>query len=305
MTGDAIRSTQRQTFLGEGLRWDARSQELLAVDILAGQVYRARVADDGSLSPVCEYWLPGTVGAIVPVHDDEGWLLAAGRGFVYLTPDGSVRPLAEVAPVGSRMNDGVCDPQGRLWAGSLAEDFREGGGALHRLDRNGRIDRMLEGLTIPNGLGWSADGATMYLADSATHLIHAFSFNADDGTLSDPRVFVRIGEELGAPDGLTVDVDGDLWVAIYEGAQVRRYSPDGVLRETLSVPASQTTSCAFAGSALNRLYVTTATEGWSDEQRRAQPSAGLIYRFDTESTGRPVDPFRPDPAWWAKVRSGR
>jgi sugar lactone lactonase YvrE len=300
MIGEAIACTRGQALLGEGLRWDARRHELLAVDILAGRFYRARVADDGSLSLVRDYWLPGTVGAVVPVHDDEGWLLAAGRGFVYLSPDGSVRPLAEVAPVGTRMNDGVCDPQGRFWAGTLADDFREGGGALYRLDRDGQIDVVLKDLTISNGLGWSPDGGTMYLADSGPRLIHAFRFNAEGGTLSDPRVLISIGADIGAPDGLTVDADGDLWVAIYGGAQVRRYSPDGELREIGAVPASQTTSCAFGGLELKRLYVTTATEGWSDEQRRAEPAAGRVYRHDTDATGRPADPFRPDPAWWAQ-----
>ena len=160
---------------------------------------------------------------------------------------------------------------------------------------------MLRDLTISNGLGWSPDGATMYLADSGPRVVHAFSFDADGGTISDGRVLVTVSAEVGAPDGLTVDADGDLWVAIYGGGRVQRYSPDGVLRETLLVPAMQSTSCAFAGPGLNRLYVTTATEGWSDDERRAQPEAGLVYRFETDATGRPAEPFRPDPTWWAKV----
>ena len=98
---------------------------------------------------------------------------------------------------------------------------------------------------------------------------------------------------------MTVDAAGDLWVAVYGGGQVRRYSPDGVLRQTLTVPAEQATCCAFAGPGLRRLYVTTATEGWSDEQRRAEPAAGLVYRFDTDAAGRPAAPFRPTPEWWA------
>jgi sugar lactone lactonase YvrE len=305
MTDDAVASTRGQTLLGEGLRWDDRRGELLGVDILAGRFYRGRVADDGALSLVRDYWIPGTVGSVVPVHGYDGWLLAAGRGFVYLSPDGSLLPIAEVAPPGTRMNDGACDPRGRLWAGSLAEDFRIGGGAMYRLDRNGVIELMLGDLTISNGLGWSPDGATMYLADSGPRVIHAFAFDAETGTISRGRVLVTVGEEIGAPDGLTVDAAGDLWVAIYGGGQVHRYSPDGVLRGTLRVPALQSTSCAFAGAGLHRLYVSTATEGWSDEQRRDQPAAGLIYRFDTEATGRPADPFRPDPNWWTKAISGR
>jgi sugar lactone lactonase YvrE len=241
------------------------------------------------------------VGAIAPVHDDEGWILAAGQGFLHLSPDGSVRPIEEVTPPGTRMNDGACDPQGRFWAGTLANDFRPGGGALYRLDADGRVTVMRRELTISNGLGWSPDGATMYLADSGPRVVYAFSFDVATGTLSDERKFVTIAKEVGTPDGLTVDADGDIWVAIYGGGQIHRYSPAGVLRERLMVPAHQSTSCTFAGRDLNRLYVTTATEGWSDEQREAEPGAGLVYRFDVDATGRPATPFRPDPTWWGAL----
>ncbi len=294
MTGDAVACTTEQTVLGEGARWDARRDELLRVDILAGRVYRDRIGDDGGLVPVRAYQVPETVGAVAPVQGDEGWLLAAGRGFAHLSPDGSLRPLAEVAPAGTRMNDAACDPQGRFWAGTLAHDQRPGGGALYRLDRDGRTELMLDGLTISNGLGWSPDGGTMYLADSGPRVVHAFAFDGERGTISDARVLVRVPEDVGAPDGLTVDAAGDLWVAIFDGGRVHRYSPDGELRQALRLPARQSTSCAFAGPGLNRLYVTTATEDWSDEQRRAEPGAGLVYWFDTDATGRPAAPFRPD-----------
>ena len=115
-------------------------------------------------------------------------------------------------------------------------------------------------------------------------------------------MLVTVAEDVGAPDGMTVDAAGDLWVAIYGGGRVHRYSPDGVLRQALTVPAAQSTSCAFAGPGLHRLYVTTATEDWSDEQRRAEPAAGLVYRFDTDATGVPAAPFRPDPVWWKEVK---
>jgi sugar lactone lactonase YvrE len=115
------------------------------------------------------------------------------------------------------------------------------------------------------------------------------------GTIADGRVLVDVPEEVAAPDGLTVDADGDLWVALFGGGRVHRYSPDGGLRQVLRVPAAETTSCASAGPGMSRLYVTTATEDWSDEQRRAEPGAGLTYRFETEATGRPAAALRPDP----------
>jgi sugar lactone lactonase YvrE len=297
VTHDAVAGTTEQALLGEGARWDARRDELLRVDILAGRVFRDRVGDDGGLISVRRYEVPGTVGAIAPVEGDDGWLLAARQGFSHLAPDGALHELAEVAPAGTRMNDAACDPQGRFWAGTLADDQRPGGGALYRLDPTGRIELVLDGLTISNGLGWSPDGATMYLADSGPRVVHAFAFDGDRGAISGGRVLVEVAADLGAPDGLTVDAAGDLWVAIYGGGSVHRYNPEGELRDVLTFPAEQTTSCAFAGPGLKRLYVTTATEHWSDEQRRDEPAAGLMYWRDTDATGRPAAPFRPDGAF--------
>jgi len=294
----AVRCSTEQTHLGEGIRWDARRDEMLAVDILAGRIYRGRVRDDGALERVRVYQLPGTVGMIAPVEGDDGWLLGAGRSFVYLAPDGTHRTIAEVAPAGTRMNDGACDPQGRFWGGTLADDHHKGGGALYRLERDGRTELMLDTLTISNGLGWSPDGDTMYLVDSGPRVIHAFAFDASRGTISAGRILVTVPEDAGAPDGMTVDAAGDLWVAIYGGGRVNRYAPNGSLREVYPIPARQCTCCAFGGPRLHRLFVMTATEGWTGPQRRAEPAAGLVYRLDTNATGQPASPFRPDPAWW-------
>jgi sugar lactone lactonase YvrE len=301
VNGAAVSCTTEQTVLGEGIRWDARRGELLRVDILAGRVYRDRVSDDGSLVSVRVYSLPGTVGAIAPIQGDDGRLLAAGRSFVHLSEDGSTRTLAEVARPNTRMNDGACDPQGRFWAGTMADDHRAGGGALYRLDSHGRTEFVLGDLTISNGLGWSPDGGTMYLVDSGPRTVYAFAFDGDRGTISNGRVLVTVAEELGAPDGMTVDADGDLWVAIYGAGQVHRYSFNGELRQVVAVPADQTTCCGFAGPGMNRLYVTTATENWSDDQRRGDPAAGLVYWSETDTSGVPAAAFRPDIDWWMAV----
>ena len=296
--GPAVACTSEQTQLGEGVRWDARRSELLRVDIVAQRVFRDQVQADGSLVAVRVYQLPWPVGMIAPISGDEGWLLGAGRGFVHLALDGTVRTIAEPAPAGTRMNDGACDPQGRFWGGTLADDHHVGGGALYRLDQNGRVDQMLDGLTISNGIGWSLDGRTMYLVDSGPRVINAFTFDGEHGTISAQRILATVPQDVGAPDGMTVDAAGDLWVAIYGGGQVRRYSPDGMLREVHAIPARQCTCCAFGGTGLTALYVTTATENWTDERRRAEPDAGLVYRLDTDAKGRPAAPFRPDPTWW-------
>ena len=150
-------------------------------------------------------WLPTTVtsvllgrtacqsrvGAIAPVGGDEGWVLASGLGFVYLAPDGSLQRIVDVAPVGTRMNDGACDPQGRFWAGTLADDFSPGGGSMYRLDPDGSVRLVIDDLTISNGLGWSPDGGTMYLVDSGPRVVHVFEFDQLTGgtgptTTTDP-----------------------------------------------------------------------------------------------------------------------
>jgi sugar lactone lactonase YvrE len=299
MSGEAVACTTRQDALGEGIRWDARRDELLRVDIPAGLVYRERVADDGSLVAVRTYDVGGSVGAINPIDGDDGWLLALDQGIAHLAPDGVVRPLLDLAPPDVKMNDAACDPQGRLWAGTISD--RDGAAALYRLDADGRSEIVVEGLTISNGLGWSLDGRTMYLADSTPGTVTAFDFDGERGTVANARVLIRLAEEEGMPDGLTVDAEGDLWIAIWGGSSVRRYGPDGALRGELRVPAVETTSCGFAGRGLTRLYVTTATENWTEAQRRAEPGAGRVYRFETDAVGQPAAAFRPDPDWWASV----
>lgn len=299
----AIACTVEQAELGEGARWDDRRGELLRVDIVAGRVFRERVAADGAHERVREYAVPGTVGAIAPIAGGQGWLLASGRGFSHLLPDGTHRRVVDVAPPRSRMNDAACDALGRCWAGSLADDHHAGGGAFYRLERDGTVDVVLEGLTIPNGMGWSPDGRTMYLIDSVPGVVLAFDFDLERGTLADRRVLIEIDDADVAPDGMTVDASGDLWIAIYNGGQVRRYSPEGELRDRHEVPARQVTSCAFGGDGMSTLYVTTATENWSAEERLAEPAAGLVYRFATDTTGLPARHFRPDPGWWARVNA--
>ncbi len=296
---EAVACTTEQTQLGEGTRWDGRRDELLRVDILGGRVYRDRVAADGSLVPVRTYDVPAPVGAVTPMAaDDDGWVLNAGRGLVHLSESGRLAPMVTVTEEGARLNDAACDGQGRLWVGSLADDHHAGGGALFRVEPGGRVEQVLDGLTIPNGMGWSTDGLTMYLVDSGPGTITAFDFDPVGGGISRGRVLVAVPDGEGSPDGMTVDAAGDLWVAFYAGWCVRQYSSDGVVRAALPLPAEQATCCAFAGDGLSRLYVTTATEFWTPEQRAAEPAAGLVYRFDTQTTGLAAQPYQPSSRWW-------
>ncbi|HUO70055.1 MAG TPA: SMP-30/gluconolactonase/LRE family protein [Solirubrobacteraceae bacterium] len=264
--------------LSEGPRWHEERQELLWVDILGRRLHIGTVASDGTLEDVEIIDLDRHVGAAAPAVDG-GYVLAAGQGFLFIDPSGSVRELAqpEAGRSDVRMNDGACDPQGRFWAGTMAYDESPGAGTLYRLELDGSCTRVLTGLTISNGIGWSPDATTMYLADSGTGSVDAFDFDLASGDLSRRRTFVHVDQPGVVPDGLTVDADGAIWVALWGGGAVNRYAPDGALLMTVSLPVDQPTSCAFGGPDRATLFVTTAREGLDEAAQARQPDAGRVF----------------------------
>jgi sugar lactone lactonase YvrE len=189
------------------------------------------------------------------------------------------------------MNDGACDPAGRFWAGSMAYDLAPGLGSLHVLDVDGSVRTVLTGLTISNGIGWSPDGGTMYLVDSGPKTVEAFDFDVDRGEISRRRTLVRIDEGGPGPDGLTVDDEGQLWVAVYGGAALRRYTPSGREVARVRLPVSQPTSCWFGGPGRDLLFVTTCWEHLDATQRAAQPDAGRVFLARPRATGPPATPY--------------
>jgi sugar lactone lactonase YvrE len=175
------------------------------------------------------------------------------------------------------MNDGACDPQGRFWAGTMAYDESPGAGTLYRLELDGHCSTMLTGVTISNGIGWSPDGATMYFSDSGAGSVDAFDFDGLTGAISARRTLVHIDQPGIAPDGLTVDEQGDIWVALWGGWAVHRYAPDGSLRATIDIPAAQATSCAFGGGDRSTLFVTSARVRLEEAALERQPDAGRVF----------------------------
>jgi sugar lactone lactonase YvrE len=290
-----------QACLGEGMEWDARRSELVWVDTMRRLAHRARIGRGGRLKLVCTYHLPGRPGSITPVADEEGWIIALERGIHLLRPDGSTLELLVAAPAGARMKNAACDLRGRLWVGSMAEDQVTPIGALYRLEQDGGLEPVVDALVISSGIGWSPDGTTMYLADSGVRVVYSYPFDVERGTLGTRRVLLSFEEVDGTPDGLSVDGHGDVWIAMYGGHAIRRYAADGTLLAVLHVPAAQVTSCAFGGRGFRSLYITTATDGWDADQRAANPDGGLLYRVDTGAPGRPAQPFRPEPHWWARA----
>ncbi|HJX42278.1 MAG TPA: SMP-30/gluconolactonase/LRE family protein [Geodermatophilus sp.] len=274
---------------GEGPTWDAARTELLWVDIAAGAVRRGRLDGDDVLDTHSAR-AGDTVGAVVP-SASGGWLAAAGAGFTHVAHDGTTRVLLDLpgeggseADGGTRMNDAKCDPAGRLYAGTMAFDERPGAGTLYRLDTDGTVTTVLDGLTVSNGLGWSPDGRTAYFADSGPAVVHAFDHDPATGDWSRGRVLLETGGPDGVADGLTVDDEGCLWTAMWGGGQVRRWSPDGDLLAVVEVPVANTSSCAFAG---DLLVISTAHGGGDDEH-----DAGRLFTVRPGVSGPPAEPYR-------------
>lgn len=275
----AIRSSGR---VGEGPVW--HGDRLHWVDILAGEVHVSDLAA-GTTSTVR---VPTWVGAAVPMADG-GYVAATREGFATII-DGALDTFSPFLPAGIRMNDAKCDPAGRFWAGSCAEDFARGAGALHRLDSGWSHRTIVEGLTQPNGLGWSPDARTMYLIDTQDLAVYAYEFDLPAGTLGERRTLALFDVERdGYPDGLAVDADGCLWIAMWAGAAVLRISPEGEVLRRVPMPVVQPSSCAFGGPALTQLCVTSASEGLATSDDAVDGSVLLVDGLGI--TGTPVATF--------------
>jgi sugar lactone lactonase YvrE len=280
--------------LSEGPRWDTERQELLWVDILACKFHRAAVAADGSPADIRTIEIDRHVGVAAPALGG-GHVLAAGTGFVFVDESGSVAELArpQDSRTDVRMNDGACDPQGRFWAGTMAYDESPGAGALHRLELDGTVSTVLTGLTISNGIGWSPDQEIVYLSDSGPGRVDAFRFDGSTGAITDRRTLIDIEEPGVVCDGLTVDAEGTIWVALWNGGAINQYAPDGSLLATVSLPVARPTSCAFGGPDMETLFVTTARKGLDDDELVRQPDAGRVFAITgLDARGRGCEPYR-------------
>ena len=237
--------------LAEGPRWDAATRRLLWVDIEGCELHVLESGADRAIG------VEARVGAAAPTSDGAVLLALADRLALVDLGDESVRPLVRF-PHGPalRSNDGACDAAGRFWIGTMALDLTPGAGALYRYD--GTLRRVLDGVTLSNGIGWPRDDTRMYYIDSAVHRVDVFDFELASGSLAARRPFVSIDESDGIPDGLTVDDEGGVWVALYGGSCVRRYDAGGRLDAVLEVPAQNVTSCCFGGDDGRSLFVTTA-----------------------------------------------
>jgi sugar lactone lactonase YvrE len=237
--------------LAEGPRWEAAARRLLWVDIEGCELHVLERGADRAIG------LEAMVGAAAPTTEGAVLVALADRLALVDLADESKRALVQL-PHGPAMrsNDGACDAAGRFWIGTMALDVTPGAGALYRYDH--RLERVLDGVTLSNGLGWTRDNTRMYYIDSATSRVDVFDFDLASGRLDERRPFVSIDESDGIPDGLTIDDDDGVWVALYGGSCLHRYDESGRLDAVLEVPAENVTSCCFGGDDGRSLFVTTA-----------------------------------------------
>jgi sugar lactone lactonase YvrE len=275
--------------VGEGPHWDERTDTLWFVDLTAGTVY----CHDRTGGGVRAFSVGQEVGAAIP-RECGGLVLAVRDGIAVISDTGDgfdVRLPIERESNRNRMNDAKCDPAGRLFAGTTAFDFASGAGALYRIDADWSCEAAIEGVTTSNGTAWSPDGTKLYYIDSATQGVDVFDYDVSSGTLSHGRRLVTIDRESGVPDGMTVDADGNLWVACFGGGCVRCFSPSGALVGEIGLPVSQVTSCAFGGPGYSELYVTSASYRMTPEEREREPLAGATFVCRPGVVGVPASMF--------------
>jgi sugar lactone lactonase YvrE len=276
---DAEQLTAADSFHAEGPVWSEAWGGLRWVDMLAGDLLSLQSGGAVDRRHV------GAVAAALRPRARGGAVIAIERGFVLEDPEGGLTRLPELwSDPTIRMNEGGCDPDGRFYCGSMGVDQRRGVGAVYRLDADGTVVTVATGVTISNGLEWTPDGSAAYYIDSPTRTISRFDHAAGEG-LADRRPFITIDRADGLPDGLTVDAEGGIWVALFGGAAVRRYTPAGELDAVVRLPVTNVTACTFGGDALDTLFITTSREGLASD---VQPQAGALFAARPGVTGRPV-----------------
>lgn len=303
-----------KALIGESPRWDEEAGVLRWVDVLRGEVHRT----DPSSGSDRVLRLGTSVGAVA-VRRGGGLVVAAGDGFAILDDEREDQPVGapatergapgggrlrwlwrlgavDVAACGPgglavRMNDATCDATGRLWGGTMTVDRQPGAAHLYRLDPDGSVAVVLDGVTLSNGLGFGHDGRTLAYIDTPCRRVDVFEVDVDAGTLHGRRPLVEIEDGAGNPDGLAVDADGCLWVALAHGGVVRRYTPAGRLDAVVELPVRKVTSCAFGGPRLDMLFVTSACVALTEQELVDQPLAGAVLACEVGTTGVPAHRF--------------
>lgn len=284
MGGFEIECVQRaNAVLGEGPVWDARSGNLFWLDIRRGEIYRHHLATGEQTG---RWVLPARAGCLALTEDERTLVVTAGGSLFRLDlAGGNLAPIA--APEATRplfrFNDGAVDRAGRLWVGSMIDDFHQGeafrDGRLYRVDPDGAVTCFGDDYRLPNGIGWSPDGTRMYLSDTVAGITFVFDYEEASGIPSNRRVLIEHDPTDGYPDGLAVDAEGRIWSAMWDGWCIKVYEADGGLADRIAMPVRRPSSLAFAGAALDEVVVTSATVDFVSEDYRRSPEAGGLFRF--------------------------
>lgn len=272
--------------LGEAPFFHEPSNELWWVDLYRRRIHATSLVSGTSRSVD----LQRRASFVFPGRDSSERLLGAPDGLVTLNGDHSSDTLISIDETDEDtcLNDGKADERGRLWVGTLSLSRATAKCALYRVDLDGSVDKVLTDVGLSNGLGWSPDGSVFYYIDSHTQTISAFDFDSAAGSISNRRFFAEIPGGQGMPDGLAVDQDGGVWVALYRGAAVHRYGLDGKLDQVVTLPATYPTSVAFGGATGRTLFVTTAMALLSEDERKAESAAGRLLALDVGVAGTAV-----------------
>jgi sugar lactone lactonase YvrE len=270
--------------LGEGAIWNYRTSQLYWVDITGKllNIYTPRLDINREL------YTGQLIGTVVPAESGKV-LLALEHGFYFLDPETGTKHFIihpEEEPDDNRFNDGKCDPAGRFWAGTMNTQALPGKGSLYRLDPDTAIHRMVENVSISNGIAWSLDHTRMYYIDTPTQSVVGYDFDNSTGEIRNGRRVIEIPENMGHPDGMTIDSEGNLWICLWGGAAVGCWNPGtGELVRKIDVPVKNVTSCAFGDSDLGTLYITTASIDTNPEELKKYPDAGSLFRVRPGVTG--------------------
>lgn len=270
---------ESKSILGEGAFWDHKNERLYWVDIdgMKVHIYDPKTKENKS------FVTPTQVGTVVPKNKTEAVIALADGVYMLNTDTGAINLLSDVesAMTYNRFNDGKCDPNGNLWVGSMHFEQSSPIANLYKVDPQGKATKMLDSITISNGIVWTQDKKTMYYIDTPTMHIRAFDFDPINSTISNERIAVVVPQSLGYPDGMTIDSEDKLWVGLWNGNSVARFDPiSGTLMSKIEVPAHNVTSCSFGGKNFETLYITTASVDMTEEEQKKYPFAGSLFQVN-------------------------
>jgi sugar lactone lactonase YvrE len=267
---------QHKCLLGEGPVWDDKRKAICWVDILNGEIHEYSL-QSGRHKTIA---VGQMVGAAV-ICRDGNFLTALRNGFAFVDRESGVVEMItdpESDIPGNRFNDGKCGPDGRFWAGTMSHTDEPGKGSFYRFDHDHSVHKILGNVSISNGMAWSAGHKTFYYIDTPTFTVAAFDYDENAGEISRKRTAINVPQEDGSPDGMTIDSQGMLWIAHWDGWQITRWDPNtGEKLLAVAMPAARITSCAFGGDDLGDLYITSARNGLSETELAKQPLAGSLF----------------------------